>query len=136
MFNTRRPDILFGTRWSQLASVASALCDIVITGTVWWFLRPARTNNIRSKSRSYLDELIRVFIQMGLFSCFVAITMAVLYQFQDGPIGQFYTAAPGGVLGKSYLNSMMAVLNARKSTREQERLARNATELPTIPTIR
>ncbi|KAG2131016.1 hypothetical protein DEU56DRAFT_814420 [Suillus clintonianus] len=76
---------------------------------------------------------MRVFIQMGLFSFLVAATMFVIYQFQDDVIGHFYTAAPGAVLGKTYMNSMMAVLNARKSVRE--RLARNATELPTIPTI-
>ncbi|KAG1752034.1 hypothetical protein EDB19DRAFT_2021809 [Suillus lakei] len=122
--------------WSQLASFASASGDAIITGAIWWFLRPARTDNVRSRSRSYLNELMWIFIQMGLFSFIVATTMVVLYQFQDGLIGQFYTAAPGAVLGKSYMNSMMAVLNARKSVRERERLARNVMELPTIPTIR
>ncbi|KAG2050795.1 hypothetical protein BDR06DRAFT_627556 [Suillus hirtellus] len=135
IFNTRKPEDLFHTKWSQLASFASALCDAVTTGTVWWFLRPARTDNIRSRSRSYLNELLRVFIQMGLFSFLVATTLAVLYQFQEDVVGRFYTAAPGAVIGNSYINSMLAVLNARKSVRERERSARNALELPTIPTI-
>ncbi|KAG0696176.1 hypothetical protein DFH29DRAFT_213865 [Suillus ampliporus] len=137
MFYARSPEVLFGTKWSQLATSASASCDVVITGTVWWFLQPGRTGNVRSKSRNYLKPLTRIFIHMGLFSCLVSITMVVLYQLQDGRIGQFYTAAPGAVVGKSYMNSMMAVLNARKSIREREQLARNATvvELPTIPTI-
>ncbi|KIK36222.1 hypothetical protein CY34DRAFT_811442 [Suillus luteus UH-Slu-Lm8-n1] len=70
---------------------------------------------------------------MGFFSCMMAITVAVLYLFQDGLIGQFYTAAPGAVIGKSYMNSMMAVLNARRSIRERERL--DLTDLLTMPTI-
>ncbi|KAG2159220.1 uncharacterized protein EDB93DRAFT_272787 [Suillus bovinus] len=135
IFNTRKPDDLFYTKWSQLAAFTSALCDAVTTGTVWWFLRPARTDNIRSRSRSYLNELLRVFIQMGLFSFLVATTLAVLYQFQEGLIGRFYSAAPGAVIGNSYMNSMLAVLNARKSVREREQLSRNNSELPTIPTI-
>lgn len=136
IISTREPEDLFHTKWSQLASSASALCDAVITGTVWWFLRPARTNNVRSRSRSYLNELLQIFIQMGLFSFIVATTMTVLYQFQQGLVGQYYTAAPGAVIGKSYINSMLAVLNARKSVRERERLAYSVMELPTITTIR
>ncbi|KAG1858137.1 hypothetical protein F4604DRAFT_1795136 [Suillus subluteus] len=53
--------------------------------------------------------------------------------FQDG---QFYAAAPGAVIARSYMNSMMTVLNARKSIREREELGYILTELPAIPTIR
>ncbi|KAG1807441.1 uncharacterized protein BJ212DRAFT_744756 [Suillus subaureus] len=130
---TRNPEVLFYTKWSQVASLTSALCDAVITGTIWWFLRPARTDNIRS--RGYLNEMSRVFIQMGLFSLLVATSLFVLYQFQEGLNDQYYTAAPGAVIGNSYIISMLSVLNARKSVRERERLARDITELPTIPTI-
>lgn len=130
---TRNPEVLFHTKWTQLASSASALCDAVITGAIWWFLRPARTGNIRS--RGYLNELLLVFIQMGLFSFLVATSMAMIYQFQEGLSGRFYTAAPGAVIGNSYTISMLSVLNARKSVRERERLARDVTELPTIPTL-
>ncbi|KAG1743679.1 uncharacterized protein EDB91DRAFT_220723 [Suillus paluster] len=135
VLHTRNPEILFGTKWSQLATIASAACDFVITGTIWWFLRPERTDNVRSKSSNYIKSITRTFIHMGLFSCLVSISMVVLYQLQDG---HFYIAAPGAVIGKSYMNSMMAVLNARKSIREREQLARNAmvVELPTLHTIR
>ncbi|KAG1763101.1 hypothetical protein EDD22DRAFT_846627 [Suillus occidentalis] len=54
------------------------------------------------------------------------------YHVQDGLSGQFYTAAPGAVVGNFYTISMLAVLNARKFIRERERLAHNLTELPTI----
>lgn len=97
------------------------------------FMRPERTGNVRRKSRNYISEMMWIFINMGLFSCMMAITMAVLYMFQDGLIGQFYTAAPGAVIEKSYMNSMMAVRNARRSIRERERL--DLADLLTMPTI-
>ncbi|KAG2113597.1 uncharacterized protein F5147DRAFT_681907 [Suillus discolor] len=133
---TRSPEVLFSSKWSPIASFISALCDSVITVSIWLFMRPARTGNVRRKSRNYINDMMWVFINMGLFSCVVAISVTVLYMFQDGLIGQFYTAAPGAMLGKSYMNSMMAVLNARKSIREREQRGYNLTELPTIPTIR
>ncbi|KAG1734595.1 hypothetical protein EDB19DRAFT_1142914 [Suillus lakei] len=95
-------------------------------------MRPARTDNIRRKSRNHVSKMMWIFVSMGLLPCIMAITVAVL----DSFVGQFYTAAPGAVIGKSYMNSMMAVLNARKSIRDRERLGYNLTELPTIPTIR
>ncbi|KAG1743686.1 uncharacterized protein EDB91DRAFT_1125385 [Suillus paluster] len=133
MFRGRSPKVLYGTKRTQFAAFADALCDIGITGSVWWFLHPARTDNVRSKSRNYLKELTQILVNTGLISCVVAVTMAVLYQVQNG---HYYSAAPGSLLGKTYFNSMMAVLNARKSIRERQRLARSVTELPTIPTIR
>lgn len=133
---TRNPIDLFGKKWCQVSAIAGAMCDIVITGTVWWFLRPARTGNVRSKP-DYLNKLTQIFVHMGLFTCIVAIAMVALYQVQDGDIGQFYSALPGSLLAKTYLNSMMAVLNARKSIREQQReVCCSPMEIPTIPTIR
>ncbi|KAG1782107.1 hypothetical protein EV702DRAFT_1069677 [Suillus placidus] len=114
--------------WSPISSFTGALCDSIVTGSIWLFMRPARTGNVRRKSRNYINEMMWIFINMG--------SRLFQYMFQDGLIGQFYTAAPGAVIGKSYMNSMMAVLNARKSIRERERLGYNLTELPTIPTIR
>ncbi|KIK40312.1 hypothetical protein CY34DRAFT_107832 [Suillus luteus UH-Slu-Lm8-n1] len=131
---TRNPIDLFGKKWCQVSAIAGAMCDIVITGTVWWFLRPARTGNVRSKP-DYLNKLTQIFVHMGLFTCIVAIAMVALVQ--DGDIGQFYSALPGSLLAKTYLNSMMAVLNARKSIREQQReVCCSPMEIPTIPTIR
>ncbi|KAJ8586744.1 hypothetical protein M405DRAFT_822811 [Rhizopogon salebrosus TDB-379] len=135
VFRTRSPEVLFDTKWTQLSSISSASCDVVITVTIWWFLQPARTGNIRSKSRDYVRALTLVFIEMGLFSALVAIAMAVLCQFQYNPIGRTYSAATGALMALSYLNSMMTVLNARKSIRERKQVASSVMELPTIPTI-
>ncbi|KAG1727786.1 uncharacterized protein EDB91DRAFT_887330 [Suillus paluster] len=129
IFHTRSAEVLFSTQLSPASTSASAICDVFITGSIWLFIRPARTDNIRVKSKSHVNRMMWIFIHMGLFSCIVATTTAVLYQFQDSVIGQFYAAAPGAVIGKSYTNSMMAVLNARKSIREQERLACNTSDM-------
>ncbi|KAG2339122.1 hypothetical protein BDR05DRAFT_635015 [Suillus weaverae] len=158
IFYTRNPVDLFGKKWCQVSAVAGALCDILITGTVWWFLRPARTGNVRSKP-DLLNKLTQIFVNMGLFTWYVQCYKRVehshhevfqhcgnhdgcarlfQYQVQDGGLGQFYSALPGSLLAKTYLNSMMAVLNARKSIRERQQLevGRSPMELPTIPTIR
>ncbi|KAG1727785.1 uncharacterized protein EDB91DRAFT_1163257 [Suillus paluster] len=112
LFHTKSAEVLFSTKLSPASTFASAICDIFITGTVWLFM-------IRSKY--YINELMWIFIDMGLFSCLVAITMAVLV-----------SPAVHAKLGKSGSR----LLNARKSIRERERLACNVTELPTIRTIR
>ncbi|KAG1752028.1 hypothetical protein EDB19DRAFT_2021804 [Suillus lakei] len=75
VFYTRNPVVLFGKKWCQVSGVTGALCDIFITGTVWWFLRPARTGNVRPKP-NYLNKLTQIFVNMGLFTCIVAITLA------------------------------------------------------------
>ncbi|KAG1888134.1 hypothetical protein F4604DRAFT_1899772 [Suillus subluteus] len=119
IFYTRNPVDLFGKKWCQISAVAGALCDILITGTVWWFLRPARTDNVRSNP-NYLNKLTQIFVNMGLFTCIVAIAMVVLYQVQDGGLGQFYSALPGSLLAKTYLNSMMAVRRMATLTKIQD----------------
>ncbi|KAG2360539.1 hypothetical protein BDR07DRAFT_1461932 [Suillus spraguei] len=103
---TRNSEVMFATKWIPISSSASALCDVVITGSIWLFMRPARTGNVRRKSRNYISDMMWIFINTGLFSCIVAITVTVLrsrplqYMLQDG---QFYTAAPGAVLGRCHL---------------------------------
>ncbi|KIK40305.1 hypothetical protein CY34DRAFT_274900 [Suillus luteus UH-Slu-Lm8-n1] len=86
IFSARRPEDLFHTKWSQLASCASALCDAVITGTVWWSLRPARINNVWSRTRSHVNELLRIFIQMGLFSLYVSIPAELSFHMVCPPV--------------------------------------------------
>ncbi|KAG1839048.1 hypothetical protein DFJ58DRAFT_813239 [Suillus subalutaceus] len=132
---TRSAEFIFSTKWSPISTFTSALCDSVITGSIWLFMRPARTGHIRRKSRNYISDMMWICINMGLFSWYVQSSTPV-YMFQDGLMGQFYTAAPGAVLAKSYMNSMMTVLNARKSIREREQLGYILTELPAIPTVR
>ncbi|KAG2073772.1 hypothetical protein BDR04DRAFT_1180442 [Suillus decipiens] len=106
----------------------------IITGNNHWITGLIRVVMITNHHRQWFREALkscsprRVYMVVHATSTnsIVAITVTVL----------FYTAAPGAVLGKSYMNSMMTVLNARKSIREREQLGYNLTELPTILTIR
>ncbi|KIK13340.1 hypothetical protein PISMIDRAFT_688738, partial [Pisolithus microcarpus 441] len=58
---------------------------------------------------------------------------AILYC-QDQVSGKNFTAAPGAILGKTYANSMLAVLNARKGIRDHQQAA-PPLEIPTLPSI-
>ncbi|KIJ13137.1 hypothetical protein PAXINDRAFT_14038 [Paxillus involutus ATCC 200175] len=103
----------------------------MITSSVFYYLRPARTGVTRRGN--VIKRLNDVFVQMGLLSFVNSMAMVILYYIQDHQLGEFLTAAPGLILSKTYVNSMLAVLNARKSIRDQE----YPTEIsvPTIPTI-
>ncbi|KIN96638.1 hypothetical protein M404DRAFT_242551 [Pisolithus tinctorius Marx 270] len=72
---------------------------------------------------------------MGLITFMGALAMTILY-FQDQLVGKYFTAAPGAILGKTYANSMLAVLNARKSIRDQQQAQALPLEIPTLPSIR
>ncbi|KIJ61229.1 hypothetical protein HYDPIDRAFT_116216 [Hydnomerulius pinastri MD-312] len=122
---------LFSSKFSPLSAVASAVCDALITLSVFYYLRPSTI-----RRGSYIKQLSNVFVGMGLFSFINAIAMVILFCIQDHTLGAFLTAAPGIILSKTYVNSMLAVLNARKPIRDQQRAHRTVIELPTIPTIR
>jgi hypothetical protein len=44
------PKIYASNQWTQFGTITSALCDALITVTIWWFLRSARTAKIRYDS--------------------------------------------------------------------------------------
>ncbi|KIK77938.1 hypothetical protein PAXRUDRAFT_834797 [Paxillus rubicundulus Ve08.2h10] len=119
------------SRYTPWAAVASATCDAMITFSVFYYLQPARTGVARRGN--VIKRLNTVFIQMGLLSFINAMSMMILYYIQSTDVGKILVVAPGMILSKTYVNSMLAVLNARKSIRDQE----HATEIsvPTIPTI-
>ncbi|KIJ61230.1 hypothetical protein HYDPIDRAFT_169810 [Hydnomerulius pinastri MD-312] len=107
LFRSPTFDVLFGTEWSPISAIASAISDAIITLSVFYYLQPARTGIIRNDN--YIKQLNDVFVQMGLFSFINALAMVVLYYIQDEMLVQFLTAAPGVILSKTYVNSMLAV---------------------------
>ncbi|KAF8452532.1 hypothetical protein L210DRAFT_846790, partial [Boletus edulis BED1] len=125
-------EVLFSTKYTPMSSIASAVCDAIITLSVMYYLRP---RSIRRQN--LVKRLLVVFVEMGMFTFINALLMVVLYYIEIPMLGQFLTAAPGVILSKTYVNSMLAVLNARKPIRDEERnaLARSI-ELPTIVTLR
>ncbi|KAF8838413.1 hypothetical protein BDN67DRAFT_971630 [Paxillus ammoniavirescens] len=115
------------------AATASAACDAIITSSVFYYLRPARTGVARRGDM--ISRLNFVFVQMGSLSFTNSMAMVVLYFLRDQRFGQYLTSASAMILSKTYVNSMLAVLNARKPLRDQQNHTA-AIEVPTIPTIR
>ncbi|KAH7921378.1 hypothetical protein BV22DRAFT_735766 [Leucogyrophana mollusca] len=120
-------DDIFSSRLSGAGALLSVFCDTLITGAVFFYLHPRRWG-IRRKE-SVFRHLTRIFIQMGLLTCLTSLLMFVLYCVQGNKL---YTGGPGVVLSKSYVNSLLAVLNARKTMRERRQAPVSTIELPTI----
>ncbi|KAF9220418.1 hypothetical protein BS17DRAFT_344671 [Gyrodon lividus] len=118
---------LSSARYTPFSAIVSATCDAMITSSVFYYLRQARREDIK--------RLNVVFVQMGLLSFINALAVVVLYCIQDHTLGKYLTAAPGLILSKTYVNSMLAVLNARKPIRDHQRDHTVTMELPAIPTI-
>ncbi|KAF8556763.1 hypothetical protein OG21DRAFT_1506166 [Imleria badia] len=137
LIHTPTYQVLFTIEYSPLAAIASALCDAIITISIMYYLRPARTGANRNRRGNYIRKLNAIFVQMGLLSFINSLAVAVMYYIQDNGVAQFLTAGPGIILSKTYVNSMLSVLNARKPIREeQEAQAQRTIEIPTISTIR
>ncbi|KAH7922814.1 hypothetical protein BV22DRAFT_1037068 [Leucogyrophana mollusca] len=116
------------------SAVASALCDLLITGSIFFYLHPKRSGVRRSGSA--IQQLTNVTVNMGLFTCLLSLALAVLFVTQKG---SYLVGAPGTFIAKSYVNSLLAVLNARRSMRESVAqtfalstiaVTRDATETP------
>ncbi|KAH7922817.1 hypothetical protein BV22DRAFT_629879 [Leucogyrophana mollusca] len=107
------------------AAGLSAFCDTLITGSVFFYLNRRRTGVKRVATS--IQQLVDVIVNMGLFTCLVSLVMFVCYSIQKDT---YLVGAPGPTLCKSYVNSMLAVLNARKSIRDH---AAETYKLSTIP---
>jgi len=59
-------EILVNSKYLAWSAFASAICDVMITSSVFYYLRPARTGFIRRGN--IIKRLNLVFIQMGLLS--------------------------------------------------------------------
>ncbi|KAF8429461.1 hypothetical protein L210DRAFT_3563429 [Boletus edulis BED1] len=126
--STRSIVALSSSPWSPRSALMSAICDVLITGSVFFYLREGRREVPRSQN--YFRHLTIVFINMGLFTCLVSVGWCLVYVVQGG---QFFVALPTAFISKAYTNSMMAVLNARKAVREREEELRiNGHNLATI----
>ncbi|KAH7909855.1 hypothetical protein BJ138DRAFT_178544 [Hygrophoropsis aurantiaca] len=125
---TQSTDALFGSRLSGAGALLSVFCDTLITGVVYYYLRPKRWG-VRRKE-SVFRHLTMIFVQMGLLTCMTSLLMFILFCVQGQKL---YTGGPGVILSKSYVNSLLAVLNARKTIRDRRKAHITTIELPTIP---
>ncbi|KAI5984660.1 hypothetical protein EDD15DRAFT_1722478 [Pisolithus albus] len=118
-------------QFSPINAFGSAICDAIITTSIYFYLRSSPAGLLRKET--CIKKLNSVFARMGLFTFLCALAMAILY-YQDQMSGQNFTAAPGAILGKTYANSMLAVLNARKSIRDHQQ-ATPPLDIPSLPSI-
>ncbi|KAH0828148.1 hypothetical protein J3R83DRAFT_3839 [Lanmaoa asiatica] len=120
---------LYTTPLVPLAAGVSTLCDIIITSSIFKYLWRSelrgRTNVMRG--------LVVIFINMGALTCLISITVGVVYLAQGD---HYWVGAPATILSRCYVNSLLAVLNARRRVREREsRRFHYPIEVPTLPTI-
>ncbi|KAG1874698.1 hypothetical protein DFJ58DRAFT_758309 [Suillus subalutaceus] len=109
-------------------AAASVICDVMISGSFLFYLRPGRAGVKRPSN--HMQHLIVVSLQMGVFTSLVAIVWLLLYCIEGA---RYWIGFPSVILCKSNVNSMFTVLNARKSMRNQ--LKEHVPVVPTIPMI-
>lgn len=123
---------LFVSPFSPVNALGSAICDAIITTSIYFYLRSSRAGLLWKDN--YIQKLNFVFVRMGVLTCLGALAMTILYYY-DQKSGSNLTTAPGAILGKTYANSMLAVLNARKGIRDRQQAQALPLEVPTLPSI-
>ncbi|KAN0091546.1 hypothetical protein V8E55_005112 [Tylopilus felleus] len=121
---------LYTTPLVPLAAGVSTVCDIIITVTIfkhlWRSELRGRTNILR--------DLVVVFVNMGALTCLISLIVGVVYLAQGK---RYWVGSPAIIISRCYVNSLLAVLNARRIIRERElRRLRYTIEVPTLSTIR
>jgi len=120
--------VLFTTPLYAGAALVSVVCDVLITGSVIFYLRDGRSGLRRTET--LIQHIVVVFVNMGFLTCVVSLLIFVLYMTQGG---NYYIGAPTAILSKCYVNSLLAVLNARQRIRQKHRAsAINTLVIPTI----
>ncbi|KAL4078509.1 hypothetical protein V8B97DRAFT_1915061 [Scleroderma yunnanense] len=91
---------------SPVGAISSAVCDGIITISIFIYLRPLRNSPLWKAS--YLRQFNFIFIQMGIITFATTLTVLILYS-PDLTSGKYLSTAPGTILPKIYTNSMLAV---------------------------
>ncbi|KAH7929664.1 hypothetical protein BV22DRAFT_115902 [Leucogyrophana mollusca] len=110
--------------YATVALVLSVPCDALISGTVFFYLRPGRAGVKRTETR--IQNITNIFVNMGFLTCITSIATIALYFSNRGS----YIATLAPAAAKSYVNSVLAVLNARKPAGAIKPMS--TFELPTI----
>ncbi|KAF8134287.1 hypothetical protein EV363DRAFT_1160383 [Boletus edulis] len=132
-----------------LAAAVSTICDIIITITIFKHLW---RSELRGRS-NVLRDLVVIFINMGALTwqpdldgrwCGSTYRLFV-YNVELGvdwsrqflvQHDHYWIGAPAVIIPRCYVNSLLAVLNARRTIREREtRRLRYTLDIPTLPTI-
>ncbi|OAX33198.1 hypothetical protein K503DRAFT_541046 [Rhizopogon vinicolor AM-OR11-026] len=109
---------LFGHPYALLASGSGLMFNALVMISIAYFLRSNRSQ--MPGRNNYTRQLKRVFMEMGLMTCIIHILVVITLLLPDLKARQRWAFAPGSLLTKSYFNSMLAVLNARKAIRQRQ----------------
>lgn len=114
-FAVRGPDDLLGLRWIIAAGLGSAAAaDIIIAATLCYHLLKSRTGFARTDS--LISTLIAYCITTGLVTSVIAVACVITFEAAHSTyiwIGLFW------IIGRCYVNSVLAALNIRVSLREK-----------------
>lgn len=134
MYSTNDIGTMFNNPYSAVNALASAICDGIITTSIYICLRRPYGGLLRKEN--CITQFNIVFVRMGTINFVSALAMAIL-SFRDQSVGKYLPAAPGFLLSKAYSNSMLAVLNARKLVNNRQQLGPvSPPELLPLTTIR
>ncbi|KIJ68842.1 hypothetical protein HYDPIDRAFT_107101 [Hydnomerulius pinastri MD-312] len=104
-------------------------CDLLITSSVYFYLRPGRSEVRRMETR--VQQITAVTIHMGALTSTVALVTVLDWLIQHG---HPTVLTPVMIIAQSYVNSILGVLNARKP-RGKSDVPSSTIRLPTLPTI-
>ncbi|KAF4580333.1 hypothetical protein EYR38_003229 [Pleurotus pulmonarius] len=94
----------------QLA--ASVVCDVLITGSLVWYLRRGR--GVFKQTQSLVDRLVIYSINIGLVTSMLSlVAMITWFAMPDNFIFTTFHI----LIGKVYVNSLLVTLNTRKTIR-------------------
>ncbi|KAH7914011.1 hypothetical protein BJ138DRAFT_503787 [Hygrophoropsis aurantiaca] len=110
--------------YGTIVLAISVACDALISGSIYYYLRPGRAGIKRTETR--IQNITTIFVNMGFLTCITSLAMIVLFFAKAGN----YIAAPAPIACKSYVNSVLAILNARKPVAPPKKAT--TFELPTI----
>ncbi|KAJ7139242.1 hypothetical protein C8R44DRAFT_302150 [Mycena epipterygia] len=92
---------------------STALCDLVIAGSMTFYLQRRRPMVLSHRLDDTLTRLVRYTIETGVITALVAIVQLVVQR--AFPTNNFFET-PSWTLGKLYSNSLLVLLNARSIT--------------------
>jgi len=113
--------------------ISSAVVDVTITLCMAALLLHAKANSYFGETRDLLSRLIRIVLQTGLLTTVLALLILLLYVKEE--VGMY--GLPAFVLGKTYVISLLANLNARlhRSDDDQGVLVTKESTLVFTPSI-
>jgi len=103
---------IFDNQAGNFELASGAICDVTITSSLVYYFRRRRTGV--KHTEAVLQRLKRVTVNMGLLGAITALVGFILFHVTRG---QFCCVAAHFLMAKSYVNSLMGTLNARKSIR-------------------